>query len=58
MKQRVCLSYTLKLLPQPAAVFTSNVQFIHLAAGLRTLKLCCYRSRLFQLFLRQWLFTR
>jgi len=27
-------------------VFTSNVQCVRLAAGRRTLKICCYRSRL------------
>jgi len=46
-------------MPHPA-VFTSNVQCVHLAAGGRTLKMCCYRSRLvFQLLLlRHWHFTR
>jgi len=28
------------------AVFISNVQFVRLAAGRRTLKIYCYRSRL------------
>jgi len=28
------------------AVFTSNVQCVRLAAGRRTIKMCCYRSRL------------
>jgi len=29
-----------------SAVFTSNVQCVHLAAGWHTLKMYCYRSRL------------
>jgi len=29
------------------AVFTSNVQCVRLAAGRRTLKMCCYRSLVF-----------
>jgi len=28
------------------ALFTSNVQCVRFAAGRRTLKMCCYRSRL------------
>jgi len=40
-----CLSYCLKQLSHPA-VFTSNVQFVRLAARLRTLKMCCCKSRL------------
>jgi len=41
------------------AVFTSNVQCVRLAAKRRTVKMCCYRSRLvFSCCFKDWHFTR
>jgi len=41
------------------AVFTSNVQCVRLAAGRRTLKMCCYRSSLvFSCWFKSFTFHR